>query len=168
MFLSFSDYIAAAFHRRVRVPLLGALPANKMGLAAVVVAGLANPGFWLLGAALEIDRMDGVLVASMSTDGIDGSTDAAGATATGSTVRRAADHGLDCSEARADNDAYSVFGAFVMPMVALTLLLLNGRAAWVGESLRNRWWTSLALVIILAFFAWVGFPKLLTSLGLGS
>jgi hydroxypyruvate reductase len=64
-----------------------------------------------LGAALEIDRMDGVLVASMSTDGIDGSTDAAGATATGSTVRRATDSGVDCAEARAKNDAYSVFGA---------------------------------------------------------
>ena len=35
--------------------------------------------------------------------------------------------------------AYSVFGALVMPMVALTLLLLNGREAWVGQSLRNRW-----------------------------
>jgi len=64
--------------------------------------------------------------------------------------------------------AYSVFGALVMPMVALTLLLLNGRAAWVGKSLRNRWWTSLALVIILGFFAWVGLPELLASLGLGS
>jgi Mn2+/Fe2+ NRAMP family transporter len=59
--------------------------------------------------------------------------------------------------------AYSVFGALVMPMVALTLLLLNGRAAWVGQSLRNRWWTSLTLVIILGFFAWVGLPKLLAG-----
>jgi hydroxypyruvate reductase len=64
-----------------------------------------------LGAAIEIDRMDGVLVASMSTDGIDGSTDAAGATATGSTLRRAADSGVDCALAKASNDAYSVFGA---------------------------------------------------------
>jgi len=64
--------------------------------------------------------------------------------------------------------AYSVFGALVMPMVALTLLLLNGRAAWVGQSLRNRWWTSLTLVIIIGFFAWVGLPKLLATLGLGN
>ncbi len=62
--------------------------------------------------------------------------------------------------------ANSVFGALVMPMIALTLLLLNGRAAWVGKSLRNRSWTSLTLVIILGFFAWVGFPKLLATLGL--
>ena len=64
-----------------------------------------------LGAALEIDRMDGVLIASMSTDGVDGTTDAAGATATGTTLRRAIDSGVDCAEARARNDAYSVFGA---------------------------------------------------------
>jgi len=64
--------------------------------------------------------------------------------------------------------AYSVFRALVMPMVALTLLLLNGRAAWVGQSLRNRWWTSLTLVIIIGFFAWVGLPKLLATLGLGN
>jgi hydroxypyruvate reductase len=64
-----------------------------------------------LGAALEIDRMDGVLIASMSTDGFDGATDAAGATATGSTVRRATDSGVDCAEARVRNDAYSVFDA---------------------------------------------------------
>ena len=63
--------------------------------------------------------------------------------------------------------AYSVFGALVMPMVALALLLLNGRAAWVGQSLRNRWWTSVMLVVILGFFAWVGLPKLLKSLGVG-
>ncbi|MDF1825419.1 MAG: Nramp family divalent metal transporter [Verrucomicrobiales bacterium] len=62
--------------------------------------------------------------------------------------------------------AYSVFGALVMPLVALTLLLLNGREAWVGKSYRNRWWTSLALVIILGFFAWIGLPKLLETFGL--
>ena len=64
-----------------------------------------------LGAALEIDNMDGVLIASMSTDGLDGTTDAAGATATGTTLRRATDSGVDCAEAHARNDAYSVFGA---------------------------------------------------------
>ncbi len=64
--------------------------------------------------------------------------------------------------------ANSVFGALVMPMIALALLLLNGRSAWVGKSFRNRWWTSLTLIIILGFFAWVGLPKLLSTLGLGS
>jgi len=60
----------------------------------------------------------------------------------------------------------AVFGALVMPMLALALLFLNGRAEWVGNSLRNRWWTALVLAAILAFFAWVGLPRLLQILGL--
>jgi hypothetical protein len=52
--LSYWDYVRAAFLQRVRVPGLGALPANVMGLAAFAVLGLANPGFWLLGAAGEL------------------------------------------------------------------------------------------------------------------
>ncbi len=62
---------------------------------------------------------------------------------------------------------YAVFGALVMPMLALALLVLNGRAAWVGESFRNRWWTSVVLVGVLGFFAWVGLPKLAAALGFG-
>ena len=54
----------------------------------------------------------------------------------------------------------SVFGALVMPMVALALLILNGKSAWVGNDFRNRWWTTLTLIGILIFFAWVGGPKL--------
>ena len=46
-------------------------------------------------------------------------------------------------------------------------LILNGRSAWVGGSLRNRWWTALVLAAILGFFGWVGLPKLLPVLGLG-
>ena len=52
--LSFWDYVKAAFHRRMNVPLLGAMPANKMALAVFGVLGLANPGFWFLGAAAEV------------------------------------------------------------------------------------------------------------------
>ncbi|MDF1812888.1 MAG: Nramp family divalent metal transporter [Verrucomicrobiales bacterium] len=55
----------------------------------------------------------------------------------------------------------SVFGALVMPMVALALLLLNGKAAWIGTEHRNRWWTTVTLLGILLFFAWVGGPKLI-------
>tara|TARA_R110002096_G_scaffold105923_1_gene233044 strand:+ start:9793 stop:11067 length:1275 start_codon:yes stop_codon:yes gene_type:complete len=54
----------------------------------------------------------------------------------------------------------SVFGALVMPMVALALLILNGNGSWVGAQFRNRWWTAATLVTILIFFAWVGGPKL--------
>lgn len=51
---SFHHYIARAFKRPLRVPLLGNLPLNAMLLGAAAVLGLANPGFWFLGAAGEI------------------------------------------------------------------------------------------------------------------
>ena len=46
-------YIAAAFNLKVPLPGLGQLPLNKLLLAVFAVLGLANPGFWFLGAALE-------------------------------------------------------------------------------------------------------------------
>lgn len=64
-----------------------------------------------LGAALKIAGLEGILVASMGSDGLDGPTDAAGATATGSTVNRAVEAGIDCAGALARNDAYAVFHA---------------------------------------------------------
>lgn len=64
-----------------------------------------------LGAALALDGVETVLVASMGTDGIDGPTDAAGAIATGSTARRVREAGLDGEAALAGNDAYTVFAA---------------------------------------------------------
>lgn len=54
----------------------------------------------------------------------------------------------------------SVFGALVMPMLAAVLLILNGRTAWVGESYRNRWLTTLTLFGVLVFFAVIGGPKI--------
>jgi len=51
---SYWDYVKAAFHRQVPVALLGTMPVNKMALAVFGVLGLANPGFWFLGAAAEV------------------------------------------------------------------------------------------------------------------
>jgi hypothetical protein len=53
--------------------------------------------------------------------------------------------------------AYSLLGAVVMPLLAVALLVLNGRRDWVGRY-RNRAVTVGVLVAILAFFvyaAWV-------------
>lgn len=50
----FGSYALEAFNRKVRVPLLGDMPLNKMVLGASVVLGLVNPGFWFLGAAGEL------------------------------------------------------------------------------------------------------------------
>ena len=52
--LTYWDYVKAAFVQRAHVPGLGDMPANLMGLAVFAVLGLANPGFWLLGAAAEL------------------------------------------------------------------------------------------------------------------
>ncbi len=43
-----------------------------------------------------------------------------------------------------------------MPMLAMTLLILNGRARWVGEVYKNRPLTSTVLVLILLFFLMAG------------
>jgi hypothetical protein len=51
--LSYGDYLKAAFSRKLPVPMLGMMPANLMALGVFAVLGLANPGFWLLGAAAE-------------------------------------------------------------------------------------------------------------------
>ena len=58
--LSYGDYLKAAFLRSVRVPLLGRMPLNQMGIGVFLVAGLLNPGFWLLGLALELGLVFGL------------------------------------------------------------------------------------------------------------
>jgi hydroxypyruvate reductase len=62
-----------------------------------------------LAAALKMESMEGVVVASLSTDGVDGPTDAAGAIADGKTLRRAAKMNLDPQELLADNNSYDFF-----------------------------------------------------------
>ncbi|NIP56981.1 MAG: glycerate kinase, partial [Gemmatimonadetes bacterium] len=62
-----------------------------------------------LGAALELDGVDGAVLASLGTDGIDGPTDAAGAVVDGTTLPRARARGLDPREALERNDAYPFF-----------------------------------------------------------
>lgn len=52
--LGYLDYLKAAFHWQTPVKGLGDLPLNYLGIAAFGVLGIANPGFWLLGAALEL------------------------------------------------------------------------------------------------------------------
>jgi len=62
-----------------------------------------------LGAALKIGNMDGMVVASLSTDGVDGPTDAAGALADGKTMLRAHELGLNPRKFLSENDSYSFF-----------------------------------------------------------
>jgi glycerate-2-kinase len=82
------------------------------GEATVTVVGDGKGGRnqeITLGAALKIFGMDGVAIASLSTDGIDGPTEAAGALADGKTIVRSKEQGLNVKSFLADNDSYNFF-----------------------------------------------------------
>ncbi len=59
---------------------------------------------------------------------------------------------------------YAVMGAFFMPLLALTLLLLNTRPAWVGKDFKNRWITNLILFLILGFFLYIGIQEIINTI----
>jgi Mn2+/Fe2+ NRAMP family transporter len=59
---------------------------------------------------------------------------------------------------------YAVMGAFFMPLLALTLLLLNARPAWVGREFKNRWVTNLILILILGFFLYIGIQEIIGTI----
>ncbi|MBO3803449.1 MAG: glycerate kinase, partial [Candidatus Brockarchaeota archaeon] len=60
-----------------------------------------------LSASMKLEGVQGVALASMGTDGIDGVTDAAGAVVDGETARRIRDAGIDPKDALGRNDSYS-------------------------------------------------------------
>jgi len=51
---------------------------------------------------------------------------------------------------------YAIVGALFVPMLAVVLLVLNGRADWVGQRYKNSWLTVLVLLAALGFFAYAG------------
>lgn len=59
--------------------------------------------------------------------------------------------------------AYSLLGAVVMPLLAVALLVLNGRSDWVGRAYRNRPLTVAVLVAILLFFAYAAYVTITTE-----
>ncbi|HJW66070.1 MAG TPA: glycerate kinase [Candidatus Bathyarchaeia archaeon] len=62
-----------------------------------------------LSAALKLQGVEGAVVASLNTDGVDGPTDAAGAIVDGKTVERAMRLDLNPEEYLARNDSHSFF-----------------------------------------------------------
>ena len=82
------------------------------GETTVTVAGKGLGGRnqeLALSAVLMLKNADAVVMASMSTDGVDGPTDAAGAIVDGNTFERAAKLELNPEEYLAENDSYSFF-----------------------------------------------------------
>ncbi len=59
---------------------------------------------------------------------------------------------------------YAVTGALFMPLLALTLLLLNTRTSWVGGEFKNRWITNVLLLLILAFFLYIGIGEIIDAI----
>jgi glycerate 2-kinase len=95
------------------------LPAGRRllisgGETTVTVRGAGTGGRnteLALAFAIEAEGLGGVTLLSAGTDGNDGPTDAAGAFADGSTVRRARARGLEATEYLENNDSYSFFKA---------------------------------------------------------
>ena len=56
---------------------------------------------------------------------------------------------------------YTVIGAMFFPFLAIALLIMNGRAAWVGKDHTNGPAGVVTLVAVLAFFSWVALTTFL-------
>ena len=84
------------------------------GESVVTVRGAGSGGRnqeLALSASLGLRNAEGTVIASVSTDGVDGPTDAAGAIVDGNTVERARSLGLDADRLLAENDSYGFFSA---------------------------------------------------------
>ena len=82
------------------------------GETTVTVRGKGRGGRnqeFALAAAIEIAGEEGVAVAAMGSDGVDGPTDAAGAVVDGHTIPRAKQLGIDPAAYLRDNDSYTFF-----------------------------------------------------------
>jgi len=82
------------------------------GETTVTIKGKGKGGRnqeFALAASFGIKGLRGVLVLSAGTDGTDGPTDAAGAFADGSTLRRAKEKGINAEEHLKNNDSYHFF-----------------------------------------------------------
>jgi Mn2+/Fe2+ NRAMP family transporter len=56
--------------------------------------------------------------------------------------------------------AFGFTGAMLLPLLALTLLLMNNRRQWVGEEFRSGFVINAVLAIALAFFGYMGLREI--------
>ena len=83
------------------------------GETTVTVSGEGRGGRnqeFALGAAMKTDGNQRVAMVALGTDGLDGSTDAAGAIIDGSTIRRGRSLGFSPEEILRQNDTFRFFG----------------------------------------------------------
>jgi Mn2+/Fe2+ NRAMP family transporter len=57
---------------------------------------------------------------------------------------------------------YAVFGALFIPFLAALLLIMNGRASWVGRAHRNGFWSMAGLVAAMVLFGWLASIEIVT------
>jgi len=105
---------AAVARKIVEQDLPAARPACVIsgGETTVTIKGGGKGGRnqeFALASAIGIEGLPGTVILSGGTDGTDGPTDAAGATADGTTVSRAREAGLDPTAFLANNDSYHFF-----------------------------------------------------------
>jgi hypothetical protein len=70
-------YLKEAFMVRVHVPPFGHVPVNAVAAAGFAILGFVNPGFWLLGAAVEAAVLSGLAFNERFqnlVDGLDGAS----------------------------------------------------------------------------------------------
>lgn len=82
------------------------------GETTVTVTGKGKGGRnqeFVLSASLRIRALEGVVIASVGADGLDGLTDVAGALADRPTVKRAQEKGMNLVEYLDNNDSYHFF-----------------------------------------------------------
>jgi Mn2+/Fe2+ NRAMP family transporter len=61
--------------------------------------------------------------------------------------------------------AFGVTGAMLLPLLALTLLIMNNRRDWVAPAFRTHWSLNGLLLLALALFGWAGFKEIAAALG---
>jgi hypothetical protein len=61
--------------------------------------------------------------------------------------------------------AFGLTGAMLLPLLALTLLIMNNRVAWVGERFRASLALNVVLAAALAFFAFAGAREVMRVAG---
>ena len=59
---------------------------------------------------------------------------------------------------------YAVLGSLFMPLLALTLILLNNRQKWVGREFKYGVWMNLILGATLALFTYIGIAEIMDTI----